>query len=141
MRSPLPGSVTCEESPGFAALVADTKRPPVGAGGRRVKKNRPIAEGLMAEAKRGGGPVATGHIVGAKASQSSPHGQSGPLVDWEEVKRFLEEIGRPRWREPLILTAFPPEPGKPNIHMPGDLGEAHRREVERTLEKIGRAHV
>jgi hypothetical protein len=39
------------------------------------------------------------------------------------------------WEERLILTVFPPSPDQPNIHLPGDLGDAHRKEVERTLRR------
>ena len=55
-------------------------------------------------------------------------------MDWEEVELFQVMLGQDGG-ERLILTVFPPSPDQPNIHLPGDLGEAHRREVERTLRK------
>jgi hypothetical protein len=55
-------------------------------------------------------------------------------VDWEEVRRFVRQIHREGGAR-LVLTVFPPSDDQPNIHLLGGLGDAHRREVERTLRK------
>jgi hypothetical protein len=54
-------------------------------------------------------------------------------VDWEEVRSFVRLIHR-EGEGRLVLAVFPPEEG-PCIHLPGDLGDAHRREVERELRR------
>ena len=53
------------------------------------------------------------------------------IVVWSEVRRFLELIGRnddPR----LVVALFPPDPGKPMIHMPQE-GAIDHGEIERVL--------
>jgi len=40
-----------------------------------------------------------------------------------------------RGNERLVLAVFPPDANRPCIHLPGDLGDAHRREVELTLQR------
>lgn len=89
----------------------------------------------MAEANRTGGPGARdAHILPGNGPDPSSGAGSGLLVDWEQLCRFRDLIGRGS-EERLILTVFPPEQDQPNIHLPGDLGPAHRREAERTLRK------
>jgi hypothetical protein len=86
----------------------------------------------MREAKRTGSTGASDDsILTADCPETSPGAGSGP-VDWVAVRRFALLIGR--GEEQLVLAVFPPQDG-PCIHLPGDLGEMHRREVERTLRR------
>lgn len=89
----------------------------------------------MGEGKRVGAPGASlGTTVAENPPNHSAGAGSAPLVDWEWATAFTAMLGRGE-EERLILTVFPPSPDQPNIHLPGDLGDAHRREVERTLRK------
>lgn len=89
----------------------------------------------MTEAKRTpAGGASVDSILPTETPQASRGEGSAPLVDWEEVRRFLDLIGRGGGEERLVLAVFPPEEG-PCIHLAGTLDAAHRAEVERTLRR------
>lgn len=89
----------------------------------------------MAEAKRTAAGGASGSsILPTETPQASQGEGSAPLVDWGEVRRFLDLIGRGGGEERLVLAVFPPSEG-PCIHLAGTLDAAHRAEVERTLRR------
>ena len=41
-----------------------------------------------------------------------------PLVEYEQVERYLELIGRQDDLNDIVVAVFPPEPDKPCIHIP-----------------------
>jgi hypothetical protein len=94
----------------------------------------------MPEANRAAGIGASdAHIVGGKPRLASGRAGSAapptPLVDWEQALAFLAAT-RPGWgEERLVMAVFPPDENRPCIHLPGDLGPAHRSEIERTLRR------
>ena len=53
------------------------------------------------------------------------------IVVWSEVKRFLELLGRNNDQR-LVVALFPPDPGKPMIHLP-QVGRVDQGEIERML--------
>jgi hypothetical protein len=78
-----------------------------------------------------------GASLGTTVAENPPNHSAGagsaPLVDWEEVRRYVRLIHREEG-ERLVLAVFPPEEG-PCIHLAGTLDAAHRAEVERELRR------
>ena len=59
-----------------------------------------------------------------------------PLVEYEEVERYLELIGRQDDLNDIVVAVFPPEPDKPCIHIPVDPSiPSHWGAVERELAR------
>ena len=59
-----------------------------------------------------------------------------PLVDYEQVERYLELIGRQDDLNEIVVAVFPPEPDKPCIHIPvNPCIPSHWGAVERELAR------
>ena len=57
-----------------------------------------------------------------------------PLVEYEQVERYLELIGRQDDLNDVVVAVFPPEPDKPCIHIPVNPSiPSHWGAVEREL--------
>jgi hypothetical protein len=60
-------------------------------------------------------------------------GQQQALIDWQELKRFLQAICRSAG--PLVLALFPPDPTKPCIHFPCDAEAMPWQKIEAKQRK------
>ena len=59
-----------------------------------------------------------------------------PLVEYEQVERYLELIGRQDDLNDIVVAVFPPEPDKPCIHIPVNPSiPSHWGAVERELAR------
>jgi phage/plasmid-associated DNA primase len=58
-----------------------------------------------------------------------------PLIEWDQFDRFRTLLGRDGER--VVLAIYPPDPRKPNLHIPvdGDLTHQDRLDVESQLKK------
>jgi hypothetical protein len=80
-------------------------------------------------------PARSGGGGSMKSKPADPllFGQQQALIDWQELKQFLQAIGRSAG--PLVLALFPPDPSKPCIHFPCDAEAMPWQEIEATQRR------
>jgi hypothetical protein len=80
------------------------------------------------------GPAATepsfqnylGHIMAPKETA---------FVDWAEFERFLVLLGRGDVDNKIVISVFPADPGKPNIHIPCLAGSIPKPRIQALLAR------
>lgn len=68
-----------------------------------------------------------------EAAYSAPAADRPEPIDWGELQRFLQAIGRDRG--PLVLSLFPPDPSKPCIHVPCDAEAMPKQWIEQRQQR------
>jgi len=75
----------------------------------------------------------SGTPAGGQSQLKNQETQTATLIDWQELQRFLQAIGRNAG--PLVLTLFPPDPSKPCIHFSCDAEAMPWQEIEATQRR------